>query len=125
MRRFQFFELEDLPWFPPAIRDLATDYLHFMARRFNLHRPVVTLLRWALEQSSLTRVVDLCSGGGGPVLAVYEDLRASGIDVQFTLTDKYPNRTAFRRLAELHPSGMTYVAHSVDAAKVPPELVGF
>jgi hypothetical protein len=61
--RFQLFELEDLPWFPPAIRDLATDYLHFIERRFDLHRPVVALLRRALEHSALASVVDLCSGG--------------------------------------------------------------
>jgi hypothetical protein len=122
--RFQLFELEDLPWFPSAIRDLATDYLHFIERRFDLHKPVVTLLRRALEQSTLARVVDLCSGGGGPVLALYEDLLAEGVAVQFTLTDKYPNLTAFRRLAELHPSGIAYVADSVDAAKVPRELMG-
>ena len=122
--RFQLFELEDLPWFPSAIRDLATDYLHFIERRFALHKPVVTLLRRALEQSTLAEVVDLCSGGGGPVLALYEDLLAEGVAVQFTLTDKYPNLTAFRRLAELHPSGIAYVADSVDAAKVPRELMG-
>ena len=39
--RLQLFELEDFPWFPRAIRDLATDYLHFMETRFNLHQPVV------------------------------------------------------------------------------------
>src|SRR6266487_712142 len=120
--RFQLFELEDLPWFPRAIRDLATDYLHFIERLFDLHKPVVTLLRRALEKSNLSHVVDLCSGGGGPVLAVYEDLLADGIAVQFTLTDKYPNITAFRRLAGLHPSGIDYLADSVDAAKVPREL---
>jgi hypothetical protein len=61
--RFQLFELEDLSWFPSAIRDLATDYLHFIQRRFDLHKPKVKLLR-ALEQSSQARVVDLCPGGG-------------------------------------------------------------
>lgn len=123
--RFQLFELEDLPWFPLAIRDLATDYLHFIETRFHLHKPVVTLLRRALQQSKLARVVDLCSGGGGPVLALYEDLLADGVAVDFTLTDKYPNLTAFRRLARLHPSGIAYVADSVDATKVPRELMGF
>ena len=125
LARIQLFELEDLPWFPSAIRDLATDYLHFIERRFNLHRPVVILLRRALEQSAVAHVVDLCSGGGGPILALYEDLLADGVAVQFTLTDKYPNLTAFRRLAGLHPSGIDYVPDSVDATKVPPELLGF
>jgi hypothetical protein len=123
--RFQLFELEDLPWFPSAIRDLATDYLHFIEKRFHLHEPVVPLLRRGLEKSSLACVVDLCSGGGGPVLALYEELLAGGVAVQFTLTDKYPNLSAFQRLAQLHPSGIAYVADSVDAAHVPPELTGF
>ena len=61
--RFQLFELEDLPWFPPAIRDLATDYLHFIERRFDLHKPVVTLLRRALEQSTLARRGSLLGRG--------------------------------------------------------------
>jgi hypothetical protein len=122
--RLQLFELEDLPWFPRTIRDLATDYLHFLERRFQLHKPVVPLLCGALEKSAQSRVVDLCSGGGGPVWALYEDLLASGLAVQFTLTDRYPNLTAFRRLAALHPSGIAYVADSVDAAKVPRDLLG-
>src|SRR5258708_4999528 len=116
--RLQLFELEDLRWFPAAIRDLATDYLHFMECRFHLHKPVFTLLRRTLEQFTLSSVLDLCSGGGGPVLALYEDLLAYGVAVQFTLTDKYPNLAAFQRLTVLHPSGIAYIADSVDAAKV-------
>ena len=42
--RLHLFELEDQPWFPAAIRDLATDYLHFMETTFAMHRPVVPLL---------------------------------------------------------------------------------
>ena len=34
--RLQLFELEDLPWFPRPIRDLATDYLRLMEVRFEL-----------------------------------------------------------------------------------------
>ncbi len=104
--RLQIFELEDLPWFPLTIRDLATDYLQFMEKRLALHEPVVPLLRYALEESNATRVVDLCSRGGGPVLCVYEALIGCGITVRFTLTDKYPNLPAFRCLAARHPSGI-------------------
>ncbi|MDP8979022.1 MAG: hypothetical protein M3O35_00365 [Acidobacteriota bacterium] len=121
MRRFQLFELEDFPWFPPVIRDLATDYLHFIEKRFRLHQPVLPLLRRGLEKSGLVSVVDLCSGAGGPVLALYEDLLAEGVAVRFTLTDKYPNLEAFQRL----PSGIDCVTESVDGTNVPPELKGF
>ncbi len=122
--RLQLFELLDLAWFPHAIRDLATDYLHFMETRFTLHEPVVPLLRAMLEESKTSEVVDLCSGGGGPILAVYESLVARGTCVRITLTDKYPNLDAFAHLSSLHPSGILYIADSVDATKVPSELIG-
>ena len=123
--RLQLFELEDLSWFPDAIRDLATDYLEFIERRFSLHKPAVRPLRRALEQSGLAKVVDLCSGGGGPVLAIYEELLADAFTVKFTLTDKYPNVPAFRRLAARHSSGIDYVTDSVDATRLPSTLTGF
>jgi hypothetical protein len=122
--RLHIFELEDLPWFPQSIRDLATDYLHFIETRFALHEPVVPLLRGAIEESNATRVLDLCSGGGGPVLSAYEALIDGGVTVHFTLTDKYPNLLAFRRLSALHPSGILYVANSIDATTVPQDLTG-
>lgn len=122
--RLQLFELEDLTWFPHTIRDLATDYLHFMETRFALHKPVVPLLRAMLVNSRTSSVVDLCSGGGGPVLAIYEALAAEEIHVHFTLTDKFPNTSAFQRLSSQYPSGIQYIARPVDATNVPLHLVG-
>src|SRR3954466_3490049 len=122
--RLQIFKLEDLPWFPRTIRDLATDYIQFLEKRFALHEPIVPLLRDALEESEATGVLDLCSGGVGPVLCVYEALIGSGITVPFTLTDKYPNLPAFCRLSELHPEGVLYVADSIDATTVPRDIEG-
>ncbi len=122
--RLQLFELEDLTWFPHTIRDLATDYLHSMETRFAFHKPVVPLLRAMIENSKTSSVVDLCSGAGGPVPAIYEALVVDEISVQFTLTDKYPNIAAFERLSSQHPSGVRYIAASVDAADVPENLPG-
>ena len=122
--RLHLFELEDLSWFPAVIRDLATDYLHFMETRFALHQPVVPLLRRALEESRTYVVIDLCSGAGGPVAALSDALQASDARLRFRLTDKYPNLDAFSRLAARHPS-ISYVAESVDATQVPCELTGF
>jgi hypothetical protein len=122
--RLQLFELEDLTWFPHTIRDLATDYLHFMGTRFALHKPIVPLLQAMLEHSKTSCVVDLCSGRGGPVLAIYEALSASQIRVQFMLTDKFPNIPAFQRLSARYPSGFRYISDPVDATKVPENLAG-
>jgi len=122
--RLQLFELEDLTWFPHTIWDLATDYLYFMETRFALHKPVVPLLRAMLENSRTSCIVDLCSGGGGPVLAIYKALAADASHAHFKLTDKFPNTTAFQRLSSQYTSGIQYIAGPVDATHVPKNLVG-
>jgi hypothetical protein len=67
---------EDQPWFPTKIRDLATDYIHFLETKFVLHRPVVPLMAEALRLTKGTRVVGLGSGGGGPMAALLQALAA-------------------------------------------------
>ena len=69
--RLQLFELEDLEWFPHAIRDLALDYLGFLELRFALHKSMLPLLGRMFEQTGTFNVVDLCSGGGRLVLPIY------------------------------------------------------
>ena len=122
--RLQLFELEDLPWFPRAIRDPATNHLQFMEKRLALHEPIVPLVRDALERSKARRVVDLCSGAAGCVASVHEALAGDGISLPLTLTDKYPNLLAFRCCSALHPSGVFYVEDSVDATAVPQDFKG-
>jgi hypothetical protein len=122
--RFHLVELEDLPWFPNFIRDLATDYLQFMESKMALHQPVVPLLAEALGDAGTTTVVDLCAGGGGPVVALHDEIRRAGIPVRFILTDKYPNLPAFERLERAH-EGIEAHEESVDATNVPTHLTGF
>jgi hypothetical protein len=122
--RLQLFEWEDLQWFPHAIRDLALDYLGFLEVRFALYKPVLPLLRRMSEQTGTLKVIDLCSGRGGMVLALYEALASEGINVEFTLTDKFPNLRAFRDISSQHALNLRYISDSIDATKVPAELVG-
>src|SRR5688572_33408345 len=117
--RLHLFELEDQPWFPNAIRDLATDYLEFMEAKMGLHRPVVPVLADALRASGSDTVVDLCAGGGGPVIALQRALADAGVDARFILTDKYPNLPAFERIAREH-AGIDGHTTPVDATAVPP-----
>src|SRR5262245_31432856 len=123
--RLHLFELEDQPWFPKTVRDLATDYLHFMETTFALHRPVVALLADALRSTQTDHVVDLCSGGAGPVPALQKALAAEGLSVRFTLTDRFPNVPAFERAAAAVPGAVEFVADPVDARAVPATLAGF
>jgi hypothetical protein len=122
--RLHLFEWEDLEWFPHAIRDLALDYLGFLEGRFALYKPVLPLLRRVFEQTGTLNVVDLCSGRGGMVLSLYEAFASEGINVKFTLTDKFPNLRAFRDIFSQYPLNLGYITDSVDATRVPSELVG-
>ena len=122
--RFHLFELEDFSWFPNIIRDLATDYLQFMETKMGLQRPVVPVLADALRASGSDTVVDLCAGGGGPVVALQQELAHAGVQARFILTDKYPNLQAFERLAREH-EGIEGYPRPVDATVVPSELKGF
>lgn len=122
--RLQLFELEDQPWFPASVRDLATDYLQFMERRFELHLHALPILTRALEESGVQRVVDLCSGGAGPVPQLAELLWEQGRDVRFTLTDLFPNLDAFREVHARTDGRIDFLESGIDARRVPQELKG-
>ena len=122
--RLQLFELEDLAWFPSLIRDLATDYLRFMEAQFRLNKPVVPLLEQAMKDSNQTRIVDLCSGAGGPIVDLIEDLTTAGLSLEFTLTDRFPNVNAMSHLAALYPAQIRFRSDPVDATLVPTDLRG-
>jgi len=124
MKRFHFFELEDQPWFPATIRDLATDYLQFIQTRFRADRLMAPIVRRALEQSGATRIVDLCSGGSGPLLLLVKDLAAEGLPVRATLTDLFPNAPAFAKIADASGGLIDYEREPVDARQVPARLTG-
>ena len=125
LSRLHLVELEDLPWFPALVRDLATDYLHFVETKMRLHAPVVPLLGEALKRTGSREIVDLCSGGGGPWLMLQHDLAAAGVDVRITLTDRYPNSDAFAALGSRAGETFRFEPESVDARHVPERLKGF
>src|SRR5262245_42831471 len=97
--RLHLFELEDQPWFPATIRDYATDCLHFIQERFGVHKPLAPLVAEALSLGGTDRLVDLCSGGSGPMPFVLADLTTRGVQAKATLTDRYPNLEAFEKVA--------------------------
>jgi hypothetical protein len=125
MRRLHLFELEDLSWYPAVVRDLATDYLHFIETTFALHRSIAPVLADALRRTGSTELVDLCSGGAGPIPSLLEDLDGEGIHVRATLTDLYPNVPALERTRTMSNGRISFVAEPVDARSVPARLAGF
>lgn len=123
--RLHLFELEDQAWFPAVVRDLATDYLHFVGTTYALHRPAVALLGEGLRATKVEHVLDLCSGGSGSIPLLQKDLEAEGLTVTFTLTDRFPNQSAFQRAAADAKGRIAFVVEPVDARAVPSGLPGF
>jgi len=124
VKRFQLIELEDQAWFPRVVRDLATDYLQFIQTRFRLDRAMAPLVRRVLDETKTTRIVDLCSGGSGPLLLLVADLAAAGVPVRATMTDLYPNVPAFEQIAAQSNGLIGFETRSVDARQVPADLAG-
>jgi hypothetical protein len=124
MRRLHLVELEDLPWFPRVIRDLATDYLQFVAEWLHFDRAMAPLVCRVLEHVETRRVVDLCSGGSGPLPGLVRELAAQGVDVRATLTDLYPNIPAFEQIAAASNGRIDFERRSIDARAVPDRLPG-
>lgn len=124
MKRFHLLELEDQPWFPRTIRDLATDYLQFIQTFFRVDRVMAPIVERGLEAAATTRIVDLCSGGSGPLRLLVTDLAAEGVRVHATLTDLYPNVPAFETIAAQSNGTIDFETRSVDARAVPPDLAG-
>ena len=100
MRRLHLFELEDQSWLPAAIRDAGTDFHRFMCEVGDVYRPVIPKLKDALVKTGSEEILDLCSGGAGPIVGIHRKLDEVGCSVRITLTDKYPNHAAFEYGAE-------------------------
>jgi hypothetical protein len=124
MSRTHLFELEDQPWFPSVLRDGGTAFLEFAERVSGHGRMLVAPLQRALAATGETRIIDLCSGGGGPAAAIGDELAARGHEVSVTLTDLYPNLPAFAHAAAARRGRVTGRTEPVDATAVPAELPG-
>lgn len=130
MRRVQFIELHEQPWFPSSIRDEITDALQFGFRLSKAYAPVIPLLQGVLDSEQNLpaggrSVVDLCSGGGGPWLDLWRELRGNPSALHICLTDKYPNLSAFQKVSAESGNHISFYPGSVDATDVPAELKGF
>lgn len=123
--RLHLFEFEDFPWFPNAIRQGGTDYLCHFLKATHFYDPVVPLLIDTLEKTGEESLLDLCSGGGGPMEQLSKGLTtASGKKIRITLSDKFPNTDAFRLIQTRSGGLVGFSEASVDATAVPPDMKG-
>ncbi len=115
----------DQAWCPGIIRDGATDYLEHIIALTDGYSPIRPLLVESLVRAGTNRVVDLCSGGGGPWAGMEEPLAERIPDVEILLTDLYGNANVRRRTAQRSASRLRAHPDPVDALKIPTGLTGF
>jgi hypothetical protein len=121
----RLFEIHDQKWFPQRLRDLTTDALQFTLGDVDLYKPIVSHLRTALMETGSTRIVDLCSGAGGPLISLSRALgEVNGVPITICLTDKYPHCNSLD-MEKPGQSTVEFVSRSVDATDIPEDLHGF
>ena len=119
MRRLHLFEFGDQPWFPQVLRDAETAYIATSYRLL----PVLPR-RWAerittvLQTGEPSEILDLCSGSGGAMPLIIDELVKRGYDARARLTDLYPNPKSAS-----HPR-IAWLAEPVDATRVSAKLAG-
>jgi len=96
--RVHFFEIHDTWWCPTIFRNYLTEYLLFSWHFCNYYTLVVPVLSRALRDSGSSKIVDLCSGSGGPLPAIQEALKKKeNVNVSIQLTDLFPHVESFEQ----------------------------
>jgi hypothetical protein len=125
MRRKNIFEFEDFDWFPDYLREGMTVFLNGMHRFLKTHLMYSPVLVKTLEKCQTDKIIDCCSGGGGPVEFVQQESeRLLGKPVYITMTDVYPNKAAIERFSSEEFPRISYLSKPVNASAVDSSLKG-
>ena len=125
MKRIHLFEFEDQPWFPHWMRVRMTRLIVVMHRLLNTADEFADLLVEVIEKTGTKKILDLCSGSGGPMPEVIKSLEQKhGMkDVELTLSDLFPDLSAARKV-NASETGIRYLEKPINASNVPNELDG-
>jgi hypothetical protein len=124
--RLRLFEIHEQPWFPQFLRDQFVDELQMILEVTKTYQPIAQLLRKRLEECGSERVLDLCSGAGGPWPSLVRDFQMQGArSPEVFLTDKFPSTTKHHELEFTTANRIHFLRDSVDATQIPGHLKGF
>ena len=75
MKRIHLFEFEDESWFPNWLRIRMTRMIVVVHRFMGTADTLSELMSKLLKRTQSSRIIDLCSGSGGPMLKALEQIR--------------------------------------------------
>ncbi|MCB9189808.1 MAG: hypothetical protein H6598_07890 [Flavobacteriales bacterium] len=123
MKRSNLFEFEDFQWFPNIWRKPMTRLLLVVHRMFKTEPVITNLINDVLNQTGQKKIIDLCSGSGGPMELVYNNLKEEHAELEMVMTDLYPNQEAAKAIND-KKNGISFRTTSVNALEVPSDLAG-
>lgn len=121
MSRLHLIEIHEQPWCPAPLREGLRDGL-FTAWKLFFWTNALPHLRDLLSHAEEPRIVDLCSGSGGPIPLVTDALAEDHPALSITLTDLFPAKGWNNPLGEDPRIG--YAPEPVDATAVPAGMGG-
>jgi hypothetical protein len=124
MKRIHALEWEDLSWFPKSWRDFGTDYLRFIAIKFNAYKPILPLIKKGINKSGQATWVDCASGGGSGLIGLANELKLDMPSLKIILTDYFPNIKAFEQTKDQSSGIIDFETNPVNAIDLPKHLQG-
>jgi len=119
MKRIHLFEFEDFSWFPNWLRVCMTRLIVVLHGLMKTSEDLAAVIEKTLRASGETKIIDLCSGSGGPMQEVMRILKEQYKlnNIELTLTDLYPNMEAAQRFNS-EKDNITYQTQPVDATQL-------
>lgn len=100
--------------------------MNVMHTLINSHDDLKWLVSQVLPRSENRRIVDLCSGSGGPLITVHQQIQEEQQteDLALLLTDIYPDETLAANLNNSNKTNISYHNSPIDATNVDQSLKG-
>jgi len=124
LTRLQLFEFHDQAWYPQVLRSALTEWLRALWEYSEGATVIAPMLERIIRQTGSTQIIDLCSGGSGPMISIAEHLERTGLDIRILATDKFPDAAAMAGLAPRTRGRIGGSLESLDATRLPEHLSG-
>lgn len=125
MKRIHLFEIHDLALCPDVVRNGVTETLRALLEYSSLSDFLAERVGEFVDRTDKENLIDLGTGGGGPVLSIASQLNEEGYDLDWILSDQYPNEQTRTLIESRGLPGVRYDPESIDAMNVPEQHDGF